>query len=150
MLSLRQRVDADISTVIRWVPDARALYLFTGPRLVWPLTVDQLAAMTVAGDVRAWVMVDDESHLIGHFDLSLVDNTARIGRVIIDPAERGRGYGAALVGLAIESARSLGATRVALNVIADNAPAIATYERAGFQQLPAGDGPDVRSMVLTL
>ncbi len=41
MSSLRQRVDADISTVIRWVPDERALYLFTGPWLVWPLTVDQ-------------------------------------------------------------------------------------------------------------
>lgn len=150
MLSLRRRADADISTVIGWIPDARALYLFTGPRLGWPLTADQLTAMTATSDARAWVMVDDGSLLIGHFDLTLMEDTARIGRVIVDPAERGRGYGAALVGLAVESARSLGATRVALNVIADNAPAIATYERAGFQQLPVGDRPGVRSMALTL
>lgn len=150
MLSLRERVDADIVTVMGWVPDERALYLFTGPRLVWPLTVDQLAAMTVTGEISAWVMVDDESLLIGHFDLTLVDDTARIGRVIVDPAERGRGYGGALVDLVVERARSLGARRVALNVISDNAPAIAAYERAGFQQLPGGDRPDVRSMALTL
>ncbi|ALJ22506.1 GNAT family N-acetyltransferase [Microbacterium sp. No. 7] len=150
MLSLRERVDADIATVMSWIPDERALYLFTGPRLVWPLTVDQLAAMTVTSEIRAWVMVDDESLVIGHFDLTLADDTARIGRVIVDPAERGRGYGGALVSLAVERARSLGARRVALNVIADNAPAIATYEQAGFRQLPGGDRPDVRSMALTL
>ncbi|WP_458042584.1 MULTISPECIES: GNAT family N-acetyltransferase [Bacteria] len=150
MLSLRQRADVDISTVIGWIPEARALYLFTGSRLVWPLTVDQLAAMTVTGDVIAFVMVDDGSLLIGHFDLSLADETARIGRVIVDPAKRGRGYGGALVGLAVESARSFGARRIALNVIADNAPAVVIYERAGFQHLPMGDRPDVRSMALTL
>jgi ribosomal protein S18 acetylase RimI-like enzyme len=70
--------------------------------------------------------------------------------VIVDPAQRGRGFGGILVGLAIESARLLGVRRIALNVIADNTPAIATYERAGFQLLPVRDRPDVRFMALTL
>ena len=141
MLRIRQRVDADISTVVGWIADADALNMFTGPRLVWPLTIDQLAAMTATDAASAWVMIDD---------LALDEGTARIGRVIVDPSRRGRGYGSALVRLAIEEARALGARALTLNVVADNAPAIATYERAGFQQLPMSDRPDVRTMALTL
>ncbi|HBU43013.1 MAG TPA: N-acetyltransferase, partial [Microbacterium sp.] len=110
----------------------------------------QLAAMTATDAVSAWVMIDDRADVIGHFDLALDEGTARIGRVIVDPSRRGRGYGSALVRLAIEEARALGARALTLNVVADNAPAIATYERAGFQQLPMSDRPDVRTMALTL
>ena len=109
MLRIRQRVDADISTVVGWIADADALNMFTGPRLVWPLTIDQLAAMTATDAVSAWVMIDDRADVIGHFDLALDEGTARIGRVIVDPSRRGRGYGSALVRLAIEEARALGA-----------------------------------------
>ena len=150
MLRIRQRVDADISTVVGWIADADALNMFTGPRLVWPLTIDQLAAMTATDAISAWVMIDDRADVIGHFDLALDEGTARIGRGIVDPSRRGRGYGSALVRLAIEEARALGARALTLNVVADNAPAIATYERAGFQQLPMSDRPDVRTMALTL
>ena len=65
MLRIRQRVDADISTVVGWIADADALNMFTGPRLVWPLTIDQLAAMTATDAVSAWVMIDDRADVIG-------------------------------------------------------------------------------------
>lgn len=149
-LRVRARTDADVRAVAGWVPDAQALFLFTGSRLVWPLTGEQLSSMSASGEVSAWVMVDERSVLLGHFDLTLQGDAARLGRVIVDPSRRGRGYGGALVEFAIETARALGMKALTLNVIADNAPAIAAYERAGFGWLSSGDRAGVWSMRLTL
>jgi RimJ/RimL family protein N-acetyltransferase len=48
------------------------------------------------------------------------------------PAFRGCGHGAALIGATLDEARRLGLVRIELTVHADNARAIALYERFGF------------------
>jgi ribosomal protein S18 acetylase RimI-like enzyme len=99
----------------------------------------------------AWLLVEDGTHMpAGHFDLTIDGDIARIGRVIIDPTHRGHGLARTLVTLAVEQARSLGASELRLNVIAGNEPAIRTYLRAGFTELPRPDRPDVRAMSLAL
>lgn len=72
----------------------------------------------------------------------------------VDPAVRGRGVGSALIGAAVERARRLGASRMALDVAAGNQPAIDLYLRAGFVDVgwatPADDPRPERRMVLEL
>lgn len=150
MLSVRRRTEVDLSTVVGWIPDAGALYFFTGPRLVWPLTIEQLAAMDADESLTAWMVLDERTQPVGHFDLTVVDRIARLGRVVIDPAQRGRGLGRELVGLTVQTARALGADELRLNVITDNHPAVRIYEGAGFRSLPQSARPDVRSMTLAL
>jgi GNAT superfamily N-acetyltransferase len=150
MFRLRRRTATDCEAVVSWIPDEDALYLFTGPRLRWPLDPVQLSDMEDEG-YSGWTLADDESgEALGHFDLAVDGEVARLGRVCIDPMRRGQGLAHVLVGFAIDQARSLGASEVRLNVIVGNDAAIQTYERAGFTTGPRSDRPDVRVMSRTL
>lgn len=83
-----------------------------------------------------------------------VDGEAEIISMWVAPDARGCGVGDALVQAALDHARALGAGRVALDVMADNGPALALYGRAGFLDLGWATGPDEprpeRRMTLTL
>lgn len=136
--------------MVGWVPDAEALHLFTGTRLTWPLTAAQLPTMEGDG-LSAWMLVEDGTEaVLGHVDLTVDGEVARIGRVLLDPACRGHGLAHVLIGLAIEQARALGATELLLNVIAGNEAAIRTYARAGFVEMPQSDRPEAHVMARPL
>ena len=55
-------------------------------------------------------------------------------RVIVDPAHRGAGVGRHLAGEGVELARSLGMTKVMIEVMAGNAGAIAMLAALGFAE----------------
>lgn len=131
-LSIRPRDERDVSEIVGWVDDEKALHLFSGPRLSWPLTVEQLQTMGTVEGLAASVVVSPAGDLVAHFDLTIDGTVARLGRVIVNPALRGRGLASAVVGLAVAEAQRLGAEVVRLNVIATNEPAISAYLRAGF------------------
>ncbi|MGN5733705.1 MULTISPECIES: GNAT family N-acetyltransferase [Arthrobacter] len=151
MISIRQRKKIDIDTIVGWVPDAAALYLFTGSRLTWPLSTKKLSEMESDQNFSAWIGASSsDGKPVGHFDLTQYGETFRIGRVIIDPAQRGQGLAGILVALAVAKAQALGASRITLNVIAGNSPAIHTYERIGFRTAPTSTEPSVLAMEFLL
>jgi len=131
-LRVRARNEQDVLQVVGWVPDAAALYLFSGTRLTWPLTAQQLQSMVGVDGVTSSVVVLPSGDLVGHFDLAIDASVARLGRVIVNPALRGRGLAITVVHLALAEAQQLGVEVVRLNVISTNEPAIRTYRRAGF------------------
>lgn len=146
-LSIRDRRERDVREIVSWVPDAAALHLFSGPRLVWPLTPEQLQNMAPVGGLTASVVVSPSGDLVGHFDLTIDESVARLGRVIVKPALRGRGLASAVLDLALAEARRLGADVIRLNVVSSNEPAIRAYRRAGFTAADAiPDRPDVTVM----
>ncbi len=53
----------------------------------------------------------------------------------VDPAYQGRGLGPALTLAGLQHLRSRGLSTVMLYVDGDNAPAIATYRRLGFERV---------------
>ena len=59
---------------------------------------------------------------------------ARLYSIAVDPARRGAGIGAALLADSERQARAAGRDRLRLEVRADNAAAIALYQREGFRQ----------------
>lgn len=137
-LSIRVREEGDVQEIVEWVPDATALYLFSGPRLRWPLTASQLQGMVTLEGLTPSVVVTSSGELVGHFDLTVAGPVARLGRVIVNPALRGRGLAGVIVNLAVAEAQRLGADVVRLTVISTNEPAVRAYRRAGFA-LVAGD-----------
>ncbi|MFV0535340.1 MAG: GNAT family N-acetyltransferase [Cumulibacter sp.] len=135
-LDVRARSEPDAYEVAGWVEDAQALYLFSGPRLTWPLTAEHLQDMLSTEGLTAWVVVSRAGDLLAHFDLTIEGALARLGRVIVRPELRGRGLASRIVDLAVMQAQRLGAEVVRLNVIITNEPAIRAYRRASFDVLP--------------
>lgn len=137
-LSIRVRNERDVDEIVGWIPDAAALYLFSGSRLTWPLTASQLQGMVAIEGLTPLVVVTSSGELVGHFDLTVAGQVARLGRVIVNPALRGRGLAGVIVDLAVAEASRFGACVVRLTVISTNEPAVRAYCRAGFAPV-AGD-----------
>jgi len=132
VIALRPFEPTDDAALISWLRSAAELTLFTGPKLTWPLTSEQLDGIRATPEFAAFTaIVDDE--VIGHIELiSTGDDSARIGRVLLDPAQRGRGLGEALVRAAIAEASARGIRSLSLFVYPDNTPAVRLYEKLGF------------------
>ena len=83
----------------------------------------------------ALTMVDSEE-IVGYITLrTLADDSSeqRLGFVIVDDSQRGKGLGKALVSMAVDYAFSkLGALKVSLGVFENNPAAIRCYESVGF------------------
>lgn len=90
-------------------------------------------------------LLDKERSKIGH-----------VGGMWVEPSARGRGAGQALLGAAIDWARSRELERLELWVTEGNGPATRLYERAGFTDTGRRDvlqsNPSLRiiQMILTL
>jgi predicted GNAT family N-acyltransferase len=72
---------------------------------------------------------DDEGRLVATGRLLVRDGRAVIGRMAVDAAARGRGYGAAVLAELHRQAVALGLTEVELHA---QLPARGFYERAGY------------------
>jgi [ribosomal protein S18]-alanine N-acetyltransferase len=78
---------------------------------------------------------------------------AELLRLVVAPGARRRGIGAALVRAGVEAVGHAGARAVLLEVRWDNEPAIALYQRLGFEQLAARRdyyGPGLDALILKL
>jgi [ribosomal protein S18]-alanine N-acetyltransferase len=60
------------------------------------------------------------------------DGEAELARLIVDPAERGKGVGRRLASLLSEEAVAMGYDAVWVRVVPSNAAALAAYRAAGF------------------
>ena len=60
-------------------------------------------------------------------------DAAWVCQVVVDTAERGKGYGRAIMRAAEEELASRGVARMGLNVFTDNTVALGLYESLGFE-----------------
>lgn len=65
--------------------------------------------------------------------MAVADGIVVTGSVVTDPAERRKGYAAAMLRTGLAWAKQAGATVAALNVEAGNGPALALYEGLGYR-----------------
>ena len=84
-----------------------------------------------------WVIADDADTFICIIRLAPIDVGNRSGRLgigIFDPDRLGRGLGSEATRIAVSYGfDELGLHRISLTVLADNARAIASYRKVGFQ-----------------
>ncbi|GAB3577575.1 GNAT family protein [Leifsonia lichenia] len=150
MLVLRPFDSTDFPLLRSWAPTSADVYLFAGSARLWPLTDATMTDWLTATDTTAYTAELDAHPRVpvGHIELvSTGRATARIARVLLDPAQRGRGLGRHLVVSAMDAARTAGIHRLALNVVDGNAAAIATYRSLGFvERGPHPEHPDMTVM----
>lgn len=104
------------------------------------------------GDGRT-VLVARAHEMIGVITIRTTGELADLHRLIVAPAYRRSGTGAALVTAGLAAARDVGARAVILEVAFDNDPAIALYQNLGFEQLGAREnyyGPGRHALILKL
>jgi ribosomal-protein-alanine N-acetyltransferase len=102
---------------------------------------------------RRTVLIARDQHPVGVITLQTVDRTADLHRLVVAPGRRRTGVGSALVTAGVLAVRHLGARSILLEVAYRNEPAIALYQRLGFEQLAAREnyyGPGQHALILKL
>lgn len=121
--------------LISWVDSEETLMQFGGPGFIFPLTAEQLDISLNDKNRTAFSVVNNETDLsIGHCEIYLSNDSAKIGRIIIgDREQRGKGLGQQIVTLLLDFIfSSPDKTIVELNVFEWNIGAIKCYEKVGF------------------
>jgi RimJ/RimL family protein N-acetyltransferase len=143
MIELAPFSEEDIPPLLGWIRSPEELLLWTASSFGYPLTHEHirrhLRDSAARGDRLIFKAVDAASgEAVGHIELGVLDprnQSARIGRVLLAPAARGRGLGEAMLRAALAHAfDQLRAHRVELGVFDVNPRAIALYERVGFRR----------------
>lgn len=95
--------------------------------------LDQLnGAFTTGGFYALGCYTDD---LVGFITYTLVDGVADIDDVLVLPSNRRKGVGLNLVRECEKHLKSLGASKIMLEVRLGNQPAISLYKKSGFLQI---------------
>lgn len=87
------------------------------------------------GDRRLVLVCRDSVDVVAVACFSVLEDTAELLRVIVDPARRGRGMARGLLNVGQEWAEACGADRMLLEVSQDNSAARALYASAGFASI---------------
>jgi RimJ/RimL family protein N-acetyltransferase len=131
----------DTETLAAWFANEAALVQWGGPDVVFPLDRTQIAGFlreAAADPPTRWLFNGIEKGLmVAHAQCALDwrHGVARLARVAVNPACRGRGLAAPFLRLILQRIFALqGFERVELNVYSFNTAAIRTYERLGFVQ----------------
>ena len=77
---------------------------------------------------------------VGYVGVTGVMDEAEIGNLVVVPDQRGKGAGTALMEFVIEELRRRSVSVVFLEVESSNVPAIALYEKLGFERYGMRDG----------
>ena len=85
---------------------------------------------------RTYLVAEDaDGALLGYAGVMAGGADADVQTIAVAPAAQGKGLGGTLLEALVDTARRAGATSLLLEVRADNAAAIALYERHGFDRI---------------
>ena len=127
------------ATLSSWFDSERDVVQWGGPALRHPLDDEQLQTMLpdeATPPARLSWMALRDGECVGHAQVMSVDpsgGAARLGRIVIAPAHRGRRLAVSMLRPVIAEVFTIrGIDRVELGVYTWNAGAIRTYTRLGF------------------
>ena len=104
-----------------------------GAAFAHPWSAEEVAALIESGSTLAAAALDPASSRLRGFVIArLAADEAEILTIAVDSAMRGRGVGRALLAENLRQAANAGARAMFLEVDADNASALALYNRFGF------------------
>lgn len=131
--------DKDYEQIANWIDNERTHAFWCANRLPYPMTQQSFHELLEKNAMdwtdSAYVATEDSGQVIGFFcySVNLEDNVGFLKFVIVDKAQRGKGYGKTMLHLALQYAFQItGAKAVQLNVFSENALAKQCYEKVGF------------------
>ncbi|MBT2691152.1 GNAT family N-acetyltransferase [Bacillus sp. ISL-47] len=144
MIKLKFFTEEEFKLLISWITTPELMVQWSGAHFKFPLDQEQLikyssfANQENSTEYIYKVIEADSDEIIGHISLGRIDRvneSARIGKVFISPAARGKGYASEMIRQILAIAfNELKLNRVSLGVFDFNRGAIKVYEKAGFQK----------------
>lgn len=132
---------SDLENLREWVPDAEACTRWTGPLFPFPLPEMLYESLHTRGE-KSFSLLSENNTVVGLGQIvQRGDRWMHLARIIVDPAERGKGHGKTLVNLLFERALApADVEQVTLHVLRRNAPAVHIYKQLGFRELDYNPG----------
>ncbi len=144
MIKLEPFIKEDFKLLISWITTPELLVQWSGAHFKYPLDHSQLetyissANQENSSEYIFKVIEAETGDVIGHISLGRIDRvneTARVGKVFVSPAARGKGYASQMIQQILFLAfKDLKLNRVSLGVFDFNRGAFRIYEKAGFQK----------------
>ncbi|WP_276501450.1 GNAT family N-acetyltransferase [Terrimonas pollutisoli] len=137
MIQLRKFDQGDYDNLISWIDSEEMLIRIAGRQMSFPVTKEQLDISQSDAKRNAFSIIDSETgKSIGHCELYLLENSAKIDRVIIgDLSMKGKGLCYPLMKLLLDYGFNiLKQSAIELNVFDWNTAAISCYEKAGLKK----------------
>jgi ribosomal protein S18 acetylase RimI-like enzyme len=131
--------DADAGIVAGWSRSAEEARRWCSVA-EHPFPAERVRGWWIDPHVQPWLLVEEpDAQPVGYGELWLdpVEDEVELARLIVDPAERRRGLGRALVGHLVAAAQATGLSGCLLRVLPDNDAAIGLYRSAGFVAVDA-------------
>lgn len=151
-MKLRDFTEKDAEKIVGWIAGEREFYYWSADRYGhYPIKPEEITANYLNCEKRTFfkpMMFEADGKTVGHLIFRTPTDdpkVIRIGFIIIDKNERGKGYGKAMAKAGVDYAKNvLGATEVNLGVFEKNVEAIACYKSLGFVIAP-DDGSEITS-----
>jgi RimJ/RimL family protein N-acetyltransferase len=121
--------------LISWIDSEETLVQIAGRQMTFPVTEEQLDVSQADKNRHAFSILNLETgEPIGHCELYLLEDSAKIDRLIIgDPSMKGKGLCAEIIKLLLAYGFDvLNQSKIELNVFDWNTAAIRCYEKSGF------------------
>ena len=135
MIRLEKFGREDYHNLISWIDSEEMLVQIAGRQMQFPVTAEQLDISQSDKKRFAFSIVHNETNQsIGHCELYLLEDSARIDRIIIgDKSMKGKGICGQLMSLLLQYGfYELKSPMLELNVFDWNVAAVKCYEKAGL------------------
>jgi ribosomal protein S18 acetylase RimI-like enzyme len=139
-MNFRPASETDLEIIITWIPDSESCLTWAGPKVRFPLELEQLHEAIEFETTRTYAL-DDGGELLAFGQIRMFDNQrGHLSRIVVNPSSRGKGIGRIFAQELIREAKRLHCRTISLNVVKDNAIAIRLYRKLGF--MPPRKQPD--------
>jgi RimJ/RimL family protein N-acetyltransferase len=126
----------EFNTLNNWIDSRETIELFAGYDWKYPLTTSEFEFYKKNNPTKFHFFFrtkDSDSNMGFAEIITQGENTPRIGRLILDPNLRGKGYGSIFIKELIQEAKQIcSSNKVYLYVFEDNTRALKTYLNLGF------------------
>lgn len=131
-MNLQSAIKTDLKTVITWIPDAESCLIWAGPKVSFPLELEQLYK-DIEFEKFLTYSFYNENELLALGQIRLFENNrGHLSRIVVSPSLRGKGIGKIFCENLIKEAKKLNCKTISLHVIKDNLVAISLYKKLGF------------------
>ena len=124
-----------------WFSDERQIASWGGPGFTYPMSPEDFFGALKLDELTSFWMVNTGGDKVGFGQFYLRLQRYHLGRLVVSPEHRGKGYGQTLVSLLLQQVQqgSPGEqtlSQASLFVLKDNPAAIGCYRSLGFVETP--------------
>ncbi|MDU0353598.1 GNAT family N-acetyltransferase [Paraglaciecola aquimarina] len=124
-----------------WFNSYAEIHTWGGPELTYPITDQDFVTLLQATHLHSYVLLDENATLLAFGQHYLRIGRHHLGRLVVNPAYRGKGLGKMLVRQLLDKAYTQQvAEHGSLFVFTSNKAAYDCYQKLGFVEYPYPDG----------